>query len=487
MKILKNPASEKPCPFIVDLDETLCRTDTLHEALLRLLVRQPLALARLWGPLLAGKAAFKAHVATHSIVSADSLPLDQDVLDLIGKARDNGQPVLLVSASDQRQVSAIADHLGLFDEAIGTGAEDANGQNLSGQRKADFLIERYGAGQFDYVGDCSVDIPVWQAARTAYAVAPSAGLTDRARAKDVILTPVGSAAGPAWKPYVKALRPHQWVKNVLVFLPMLAAQQLDMVFLAMMAFVLFCMTASSVYIFNDLVDLPSDRVHPRKRARPFAAGHISVRDGIVMGAGLIGLSLLLALIVMPPVFLAVLAFYFAVTVAYSFSLKKKLIVDVITLAGLYTLRIIAGGAATAIMPSPWLLAFSVFLFYSLATIKRQAELIDQAASQKNGAPGRGYLPGDVSVMQMIAISSGQAAVLVFALYLYSPTVVELYAAPEVLWLICPVLLYWLSRIAILTHRGFMHDDPIVFAAKDKMSLLTVAVVGIIVFFAERGF
>ena len=205
-----------------------------------------------------------------------------------------------------------------------------------------------------------------------------------------------------------------------------------------------------------------------------------------MAGGLILFSAVMAVALMPPLFSIVLAVYFLATGAYSFFLKRKLIVDVITLAGLYTMRIIAGAAATGIVPSPWLLAFSVFLFYSLAAIKRQAELVDQAASGKVSSPGRGYLSSDVSVMQVIAISSGQAAVLVFALYLYSPTVAMLYETPEILWLICPVLLYWLSRIAILTHRGWMHDDPIVFAAKDRISIVTLLVVIMIVLAAERG-
>jgi len=483
---LENSASHQAYPLVVDLDETLVRTDTLHEALIRVAVKQPLALSTLLRSLRKDKPAFKADVAGYQVMAAADLPMNKDVLHIVEKARADGRKTIITSASHDTQVKAVADYLDLFDDAFGTGSEAAGAQNLSGQNKAEFLVARYGEKQFDYIGDCAVDIPVWQVAATAYAVNPSTKLIAQAKAAGVTLVPIVSEADPTWKPYIKALRPHQWVKNILVFLPMLAAQQLDMFVLAFMAFVLFSMTASSVYIFNDLVDLPSDRAHPRKRNRPLAAGKLPLRDGVIIGVGLIVLSLFVYVLFMPPIFLAVLAFYFAVTVAYSFSLKRKLIVDVITLAGLYTLRIIAGGAATGIMPSPWLLAFSVFLFYSLATIKRQAELLDQMPNQNKAPPGRGYLPSDVSVMQMIAISSGQAAVLVFALYLYSPSVGELYAAPEVLWLICPVLLYWLSRIAVLTHRGFMDDDPIVFAAKDKISLLTAGVVVLIVFVAERG-
>jgi 4-hydroxybenzoate polyprenyltransferase len=244
------------------------------------------------------------------------------------------------------------------------------------------------------------------------------------------------------------------------------------------------MMASSVYLLNDLVDLPSDRQHPRKRNRPFAAGEIPIAHGILISGGLILLSLLLAGLVLPPLFLAVLLGYFAATLAYSFALKRKLIVDVVTLAGLYTLRIIAGGAAVAIMPSPWLLAFSVFLFFSLAAIKRQAELVDQIKAGKDASPGRAYLSSDVAVVQIMAVCAGQAAVLVFALYIDSPAVAALYARPAILWLLCPVLLYWLSRIALLTHRGHMDDDPIVFAARDRISQITVVCAALILFAAE---
>lgn len=468
----------------VDLDETLVRTDTLHEAVLRTLMQTPLALFEMLSALRVGKTAFKSVVARKQIVPADSLIYNQSVLDLITQARADGREVVLVSASDQQQVSAIADHLGLFDAAFGTGSADTDGDNLSGARKAAFLKDRYGAGQYDYVGDAAVDIPVWQDARTAYAVNPSAELGAKADAAGINLSAVIDDTPSNWRTYVKALRPHQWVKNVLVFLPMLTAQQLDVFSYALIAFVLFSMTASSVYIFNDLADLPSDRAHPRKCRRPFAAGQISIKHGILMGVGLLLASFVVSLLVMPLIFTAVLVFYFAVTAAYSFVLKRKMMVDVITLAGLYTLRIIAGGAATGITPSPWLLAFSVFLFYALAAIKRQGELVDQARNNKDSTPGRGYLSSDVTVLQIIAISAGQAAVLIFALYLYSPGVRDLYATPEILWLICPVLLYWLSRIAVLTHRGEMDDDPIIFAARDRISHLTLGTVFAIVLCAE---
>ena len=473
--------------LVVDLDETLSRTDTFHEAVIQLTAKNPLSILTMVGKVRAGKAAFKSYIADQVTIGPEALALNTDVASLIADAKTVGRKTVIASAADHRQVTAVAAALPQIDEAFGTGSEATDGKNLRGDTKAAFLTERFGEKGFDYVGDSVVDIPVWKAAKTAYAVAPSSTLIAKAANVGVNLLPIASDAPPLWRSYLRVLRPHQWVKNVLVFLPMLAAQDFTMAFYAIMAFVLFSMTASSVYIFNDLVDLPSDRAHPRKQHRPFAAGRIPIKEGTLLGLGLIIGSLILSLVLMPPAFVAVLCFYFAVTAAYSFVLKRKMVVDVITLAGLYTLRIVAGGAATEIVPSPWLLAFSIFLFYSLASIKRQAELVDLARRNSESSPGRGYGVSDVSVIQMIAISSGQAAVLVFALYLYSPTVTELYATPEILWLICPVLLYWLSRIAILTHRGHMDDDPIVFAAKDKISLLTGVVIVLIVLLAERGF
>ena len=469
--------------LVVDLDGTLCRTDTLHESLMQITLQAPQAFPKLVGlALKKDKPGFKAAVAERVIPDPGALVYNKAVLEHVVQARNAGRKIALVSAADRRVVQAVADHVGLFDDVLGTG--DDLGQNLGGKAKADLLTARYGAEGFDYIGDCATDIPVWQAARHALTVSASDGLARKAAAGGVTLKIVGETQAAGIAPYIKALRPHQWSKNILVFLPMLAAQDYSAFGATLMAFVLFSLMASSVYVLNDLVDLPADRAHPRKCKRPFASGDIPIAHGIAMTVGLIAISLLLAALLLPGLFMLVLLIYFVITLAYSFSLKRKLMVDVITLAGLYTIRIIAGGAAAFIAPSPWFLAFSMFLFFALAAIKRQGELVDLEKSGEESRAGRAYLSSDVTVMQIMAISSGQAAVLVFALYLYSPAVAELYARPEVLWLICPVLLYWLSRIAILTHRGYMDDDPIVFAARDKISVLTVATAVAIVLVAE---
>ena len=269
------------------------------------------------------------------------------------------------------------------------------------------------------------------------------------------------------------MRPHQWAKNLLVFVPALAAHETGSLLPALAAFLAFSLTASSVYIINDILDLQSDRMHPRKRSRPFASGALALRDGLVGATLLVVSAILLAVFFAPPLFLGVLALYYVTTFAYSLDLKRRIIIDVIVLAGLYTVRIVGGGAATGVPLSFWLLGFSMFLFLSLAAVKRQAELVDLARSGKSRTAGRGYETGDLPIVQTMAISAGYAAVLVFALYLESDTTDALYRRPDLLWLVCPLLIYWISRIVMTTHRGHMTDDPLVYAATDRISQVTL--------------
>ena len=466
-------------PLVVDMDGTLTRSDTLHEAMLLFAARHPARLPALLPALRAGKAAFKRRLADATLAETASLPLNETVLELLRRARSEGRRTLLVSAADQRQVEAMAARVGLFDEAHGTGGAGEAGPNLSGAAKARFLVERFGRGGFDYVGDSREDLAVWSEAREAITVGAAPALraaAERAnpRARHLAPRPEGL---DALAPYLRALRPHQWLKNVLVFLPVLAAHDPGALGTALAAFVAFSLTASSVYLINDLLDLSADRAHATKRARPFASGALPVSRGLLLAPLLALAALAVALAFAPPLVLGVLALYYALTFAYSLVLKRKLIVDVWTLAGLYTLRILGGAAATATALSPWMLAFSMFLFLSLAAVKRQAELGRLAGSGKGGAGGRAYRADDLPVLREIALAAGYAAVLVFALYINSPKVVELYSRPELLWLVCPLLLYWVSWMVMVTHRGRMTDDPMVFAMKSRISLTVVAMAG----------
>lgn len=288
-------------------------------------------------------------------------------------------------------------------------------------------------------------------------------------------------------PLLKAMRPHQWTKNLLILLPILASHDFSQLGPAFAAMAAFCLIASSVYIVNDIVDIPADRAHPRKCKRAFASGQAQVSHGIVLAGFLALFAFAIAIIFTPALFIVTLVAYVLGTLAYSLWLKKKLLVDVIGLAGLYTVRIFAGSAATGIVLSPWLLAFSMFLFFSLAAIKRQAELVEQERMGRADTPGRGYFTDDLPVIRVMALSSGQAAVMVLALYLNSPAVSQLYGAPQLMWLLCPILFYWLGRMAVMTHRGHMDDDPIVFAFRDGISLLCLGASVAVVLAAVQGY
>lgn len=452
--------------LVVDLDGTLIRSDMLVESFWA-------ACAQRWtAPFLAlaglrqGRAALKARLGAMGPVDAAGLPYNAEVLAYVARWRAAGGRTALVTAATQGLADRVAAHLAIFDEVHGSSATE----NLKGGAKAAFLIGRFGAEGFDYIGDAEADLPVWAAARKVIVVAPSAALLHQVKALGREVETL-AATPPVPRAYLRALRPHQWLKNLLVFLPVLAAHQLHAPSLgrAALAFAAFSLIASSVYVVNDLLDLAADRAHPRKRTRPFASGAIPLTQGTAMALTLLLAGLALAL-PLGPSFLGVVLVYFGMTTAYSLYLKRRLVLDIIVLAGLYTIRIVAGGAATGIPLSVWLLAFAVFFFFALAAVKRQAELVDSVASGKTKVAGRGYVPEDLPLVEMMATASGYVSVLVMALYLSSPAVALLYHRPTLLWGICVVLLYWISRIVMLTHRGQMNDDPVVFAAKDGVSL-----------------
>lgn len=454
-------------PLVVDLDGTLIHTDMLHESTLRLLRDAPMELLRLPFLLARGKAILKRHVAQCSSFDPAALPYNQALLEWLQSQRAAGRKLVLCTATDAAIAQAIADHLGLFDEVI---ASDGN-TNVAGEHKAQVLRERFGQGGFDYAGNAAPDLPVWAQARKAIVVNGDAALVQKVQGiADVehVFPPQPVGIGTLRR----MLRVHQWLKNLLLFVPMLAAHQLGNgpAWLALvLAFTSFSLCASSVYIVNDLLDLESDRLHPRKRQRPFASGQMPVWMGVVFAPLLLLASLLLATLVGGQ-FLPWLLAYFVLTCAYSWGLKRLVLVDCLTLALLYTLRIVAGAAAVEQALSFWLLAFSVFLFLSLAFVKRYAELEVQVLSGKKKIHGRGYRTTDALLVQTMGIVSGYASVLVLALYLNSDAVLRLYRAPQLIWGAVPVMLFWISWMWLQTQRGQMHDDPLVFAIKDRASL-----------------
>jgi 4-hydroxybenzoate polyprenyltransferase len=404
-----------------------------------------------------------------------ALPFRDELLGWLAEERAAGRRVVLVGDGDPELDQQLAAHLGLFDEVA-----DADGSGSGADRKRRALVERFGERGFDYAGSDATDLPVWAAARGAIVVGDRK-LADRVGRSTQLLRTFATPQANL-RTWIKAIRLHQWVKNALVFLPALLAHRIAdpaVLLPAVLAFLAFGCLASSVYVTNDLFDLASDRQHPRKRRRPFAAGVLSVRAGIYASLALLLCALLLTALVGWS-FGLVLAAYYVLTWAYSLRLKRIALLDVMTLAGLYTLRIIAGSAATHIELSFWLLAFSVFLFLSLGFVKRYAELYDSRKAGKLGGHGRGYGADDLALIMNLGTASGYSAVVVIALYINSVDSIALYHHHKTMWLICPLMLFWISRVWMLTTRGHMHDDPVVFALRDRVSLLVLGALGLIV-------
>ena len=467
--------------LVVDLDGTLLRSDLLIESALAYLKLFPVKFFLLFKWLLSGKANLKKNLANTVNLDVTCLPYNKEVIAFIKDERKAGRQIILATASHQIYAEQIAEHLQLFDQVYATSGTT----NLSSHKKRDLLVEEFGAKGFDYMGNSNDDIPIWKVSNLAYVVNPERGVEAKARLLGNVQGVI-SCSGKSFMSWVKQLRFHQWVKNLLLFVPLLASHQIDNVSLlnGALAFIFFGMCASSVYLLNDLMDLEDDRHHITKRNRPFASGALSVKSGLLVAPILLGMSFTGAYFLLPWGFAVALAIYYVLTLAYSMYLKRKMMVDVITLALLYTLRIIAGAFAFGLALTFWMLTFSMFVFLSLAFVKRYAELMDARIDGKEDkARGRDYYPSDLEMISSLGGSSGYISVMVLALYIQDQTTVALYGNPQVIWLACPVLLFWISRIWLLTHRGLMHDDPIVFAIKDRVSLFTAGVFGAIFWLA----
>lgn len=453
-------------PLIVDLDGSLLRSDLLLESGIAFFRQHPL---RCWQPVVwlhAGKFVLKENLSRATMLNASTLPYDPDVLAFLQEEKSRGRMLVLATASHRLQADAVAQHLQLFDEVLAT----EHGHNLSAENKRDALVARFGEQGFDYIGNSSDDLPVWRVARKAQQYSN----VDR----------VFSGYPSGINEWLKAMRLHQWLKNLLIFVPLLAAHQVfngAALWHAMVAFLAFGLTASSVYLLNDLLDLADDRQHPSKCRRPFAAGTLPLLSGLMVIPLLLLGSAGLTALFLPWKFMAVLLTYYGLTLLYSFKLKRHSSIDVISLAALYTLRIIAGAAALALPLTFWLLSFSMFLFLSLALVKRYAELHEAFARNELGQTrGRGYFPDDMPIIATLGIAAGYLSVLVLALYVHDLEASTLYTWTQSLWLTCPLLLLWITRIWLLTHRGQMHEDPVVFAARDSFSGL-IAVLFLLAF------
>lgn len=464
----------QPLPLCVDLDGTLVASDTLHESLAWLARRRPGVLWRTPVWLRRGRAHFKRRVADAGVPDPAALPYREEVLAYVREARAAGRTVVLATAADHRIADAVAGHLGLFDRVLATDGR----RNLKGAAKRAALDEAFGRRGYEYLGDHGADRAVWEGAARISCVGLSDAEVRRLEGHAPLARRFDGAAGGlgAW---LRALRVHQWVKNVLLFVPLLAAHRGDepaLLALAALGFLAFSLCASGVYLLNDLMDLEADRQHPTKRDRPFASGRLPIAEGAMLAPVLIGAALVGSALVLPVGFTGALGVYLVLNALYTFVLKRVAIADVIFLASLYSLRVLAGGLVTGIPVSPWLIGFSLFFFLSLAILKRYADLRILAGSEGGvrSSPGRDYSLDDAALLLAMGPASGYMAVVVLVLYVQSDAVVRLYRTPEILWLLAPLLVYWVSRVWWIAHRGRMTEDPIVFTSRDPASWLVGA-------------
>jgi 4-hydroxybenzoate polyprenyltransferase len=456
-------------PLIVDLDGTITPTDTLLESLVRLLKHSPwsLLLLPLW--LLRGRAGFKEVISTRGTIDATKIPYCVPLLAYLHEEKSRGREIVLATAAHHTTAEAVSRHLGVFDKVLATHA----GNNLKGLAKLKAIQESVGEA-FVYAGDCEADLPVWKQAKAAILVGVAHRTAVLVRREVPIEReyPKQSSGMAVW---LRALRVHQWIKNLLLFVPLLttfAFTDIDKLGSMVLAFLAFSFAASATYIVNDLWDLESDRSHPRKCLRPFACGALPILHGLLVAGIALALSLVLASTVSQG-FLWMLVTYLVLTSFYSWVIKEYVLMDVLMLSMLYTIRILAGSVAIGVATSSWLLAFSAFLFLSLALVKRCAELVSLKETGVGATRGRDYRVSDLVVLWPLGVGAALCAVVVFGLFISAPDTQARYATPQMLWLVGIGLVYWMARLWVKTSRGEMHDDPVVYALKDRGSRLTV--------------
>ena len=465
-------------PLVVDLDGTLVAVDTLHELVVQFTKNHFWKLPALLGAVVKGPAHFKDYVSHHVELDYSTVPVNTDVIELIREAQTEKRPVVLATAAHHTVANKVALAVGGFDEVIGSTAET----NMKGQRKADELVSRFGHKGFDYVGDSFADFPVFDHASRSYLV-PSRRTVREATTSRDNMTVLGEPP-KVWSALVRLLRPHQWAKNLLLFVPVVASQQLSLasVWPLLVAFIAFSAVSSAVYVLNDLLDAQEDRRHPEKKKRPIAAGVVSLPAAVWAIVGLVAVGGGLSLTLLSPAFFVVLVVYSVVTTAYSTWWKQIVLLDVFVLTALYGIRLVGGAIVASVPLSPWLIAFSFFAFLSLALGKRYVEMTADHFSGVNN--GRAYRVADIPVVLGLGIGSGLISSLVLALYVDSDSVVELYSRPTLILAIVPLWTLWISRVWLLAHRNTLHSDPVLFALRDRTSYL-VAVAALVVLFLGR--
>jgi 4-hydroxybenzoate polyprenyltransferase/phosphoglycolate phosphatase-like HAD superfamily hydrolase len=451
----------KPEWLCVDLDGTLVRSDTLAEGYF---VLHPARAVSALLHLRNGRAAMKAFVARSGTFDPALLPYNEQLLDWLREQKARGRRIALTTAADIEIAQAIADYLDIFDDVI---ASDGV-QNLKGPTKASMLLRRFGESGFTYIGDNVADLPAWRAATTRGVVNANRRTTDAVRRLGRIEVEINDRPS-LLRAAITAMRPYQWVKNLLVFVPIVTAHaitDLSSWLDGILVFAAFCTCASGVYLANDLADLAADREHPRKRNRPLASGALPLLAGAFLSPALLGIGIVLGVASGAVVLLMA---YVVLSLAYALKLKEMPMVDVFVLASLYTVRLAGGGEATGHGISLWLLAFSGFMFLSLALIKRVKEFTAAERARRPAVARRGYDAADAPILQLLGCAAAFSSCVVLALFVQSDATAERYAMPSLLWLIVPLMLFWQCRLWLWTARGQMHDDPIIFAARDRVS------------------
>ena len=471
---------EEKCLF-VDLDGTLIKSDLLFECLVPIIKNYfyALFLAPFW--LLKGKAYLKDKFSDLVSINPEILPYNNNVLEYIRKEKENGSKIILATASNIKLAKSISDYLGIFDDVIASSKEE----NLKGKNKLNkiklYIKNNNINKEFSYIGDSEADVKIFNETNIPIVVG-NKNVFNKIKSKNDKTTFIDGENDFSLKKFFKMIRTYQWVKNFLIFLPLILAHKfldVNLLLKALVAFFSFSFLASSVYIINDIMDVESDRIHPSKKNRPIASGAVKISSALKVAFILMPLSFIIS-IFLGKEFLFVLLTYFITTSCYSFYLKKIMLVDILILSLLYTVRIFAGGVALNIYLSPWLFMFSLFFFFSLACAKRYSELYAVRNNLQDEIKGRGYQAQDLEQIQIFGSSSGYIAILIFALYIQSDISMKLYKTPSFFWALCPIMLYWISRVWLLSHRGQMTQDPIIFALKDKVSYV-VLILSIIIF------
>ena len=471
---------EEKCLF-VDLDGTLIKSDLLFECLVPIIKNYFYAifLAPFW--LLKGKAYLKDKFSDLVSINPEILPYNNNVLEYIRKEKENGSKIILATASNIKLAKSISDYLGIFDDVIASSKEE----NLKGKNKLNkiklYIKNNNINKEFSYIGDSEADVKIFNETNIPIVVG-NKNVFNKIKSKNDKTSFVDGENDFSLKKFFKMIRTYQWVKNFLIFLPLILAHKfldVNLLLKALVAFFSFSFLASSVYIINDIMDVESDRIHPSKKNRPIASGAVKISSALKVAFILMPLSFIIS-IFLGKEFLFVLLTYFITTSCYSFYLKKIMLVDILILSLLYTVRIFAGGVALNIYLSPWLFMFSMFFFFSLACAKRYSELYAVRNNLQDEIKGRGYQAQDLEQIQIFGSSSGYIAILIFALYIQSDISMKLYKTPSFFWALCPIMLYWISRVWLLSHRGQMTQDPIIFALKDKVSYV-VLILSIIIF------